>query len=179
MIGAILIGGKSQRKGSDKSKLELNGISLLERTKALLGSEFEDVILIGKEEDIFKGIGAIGGLHSAIKKANGKACFVLACDYPGINAGFISFMKAEYNETYDVVFPEWGDKVQTLCGIYGPGMLSLIELQIKTGDHKIQNLIKKCRVKLVRLGKKHEFYSDSLLVNMNTPGDYEQFKAKD
>ena len=89
------------------------------------------------------------------------------------------FMKAEYKETYDAILPEWDDKVQTLCGVYGPGMLSLIESQIKTGDHKIQNLIKKCRIKLVRFSKKDEFYSDSLLINMNTPSDYEQFKAKD
>ena len=88
-------------------------------------------------------------------------------------------MKAEYKETFDAVLPEWAGKIQTLCGVYGPDMLSLIESQINTGDHKIQNLIKKCRVKLVRFSKKHEFYSDSLLVNMNTPGDYEQFKAKD
>jgi len=179
MIGAILIGGNSKRMGLNKAGLELNGISLLDRSIAILNPEVEELFTIGKEDDIYKGVGAIGGLHSAIKKANGKAIFVLACDYPGINSGFIRFMKAEYQQAYDVVLPQWEGNIQTLCGVYGPGMLSLIESQIKSKDYKIQNLIKKCRVKLVRFSKKHEFYSDSLLINMNTPADYEQFKAKD
>ena len=179
MIGAILIGGDSKRMGLNKASLELNGISLLDRSIEILKPEVEELFTIGKEDDIYKGIGAIGGLHSAIKKANGNACYVLACDYPGINSGFIRFIKAEYQQSYDMVLPQWEGNIQTLCGIYGSGMLSLIESQIKSKDYKIQNLIKKCRVKLVRLSKKHEFYSDSLLINMNTPADYEQFKTKD
>mgnify|MGYP001395682753 CR=1 FL=1 len=179
MIGAILIGGDSRRMGVNKANIELNGISLLDRSIAILKPEVEDLFIIGKEDDIYNGIGAIGGLHSAIIKANGKAIFVLACDYPGINSGFIRFMKAEYQQSYDMVLPQWEGNIQTLCGVYGPGMLSLIESQIKSKDYKIKNLIKKCRVKLVRFSKKHEFYSDSLLINMNTPADYEQFKTKD
>ena len=58
-IGAILIGGDSRRMGVNKANIELNGISLLDRSIAILKPEVEDLFIIGKEDDSVVGLSAV------------------------------------------------------------------------------------------------------------------------
>ena len=173
MNAAILNGGKSRRMGEDKAMLQFNGEAIIDRLFTLLNNSFASVAIVGADDDIYQGIGVLGGLHSALKKSAQKACFVSACDYPGINTSFIEYMKAQYEPSFDAVLPVWKGYVQSLCGIYSPSAVVIIEQQIAKKEYKLGDMLKKARVKLVRLDKKQHFYSEHLLLNMNTKEDYE------
>ena len=175
MNAAILNGGKSRRMGQDKAMLPVNGEAIIDRLFTLLNSSFNSVAIVGADDDIYQGIGVLGGLHSALKKFAQKSCFVSACDYPGINTSFIEYMKAQYEPSFDAVLPVWKGHVQSLCGIYSPSTLVIIEQQIAKKEYKLGDMLKKARVKLVRLDKKQHFYSEHLLLNMNTISEYEQY----
>lgn len=175
MNAAILNGGKSRRMGQDKAMLPINGEAIIDRLFNLLDSLFTSVTIVEADDDIYQGIGVLGGLHSALKKSAQKACFVSACDYPGINTPFIEYMKAQYEPSFDAVLPLWKGHVQSLCGIYSPSTLVIIEEQIAKKEYKLGDMLKKARVKLVRLDKKQHFYSEHLLLNMNTISEYEQY----
>ena len=84
-------------------------------------------------------------------------------------------MKAQYEPSFDAVLPVWKGHVQSLCGIYSPSTLVIIEQQIAKKEYKLGDMLKKARVKLVRLDKKQHFYSEHLLLNMNTISEYEQY----
>ena len=42
---------------------------------SLLNNSFASVAIVGADDDIYQGIGVLGGLHSALKKSAQKACF--------------------------------------------------------------------------------------------------------
>ena len=69
MNAAILNGGKSRRMGEDKAMLQFNGEAIIDRLFTLLNSSFTSVAIVGADDDIYQGIGVLGGLHSALKKS--------------------------------------------------------------------------------------------------------------
>lgn len=97
MTGAILAGGRSRRmEGRDKTRLRVEGQSVLVRQAALLRELCGDCVLLAREEqlaelealgagevlaDLFDGCGPLGGLYTALEETEDDV-FLLACDLP-------------------------------------------------------------------------------------------------
>ena len=99
---AIIAGGQSRRMGRDKAFVELGGQTLIERViqrSAELG-QAETILITNKPADyahlglpMFRDAlpdkGSLGGIYTALLRAQSPAVLVLACDMPFVNADLL------------------------------------------------------------------------------------------
>jgi molybdopterin-guanine dinucleotide biosynthesis protein A len=101
--GLVLIGGKSERMGTDKSLLDYHGKSQREHVLKMLQPFCEAAFLScnatqsveiesSKIEDRFLGIGPMGGILSAFQSAPDKAWLTVACDMPHLNTDVLHYL---------------------------------------------------------------------------------------
>ncbi len=95
--GIILAGGKSTRMGVNKSFLKIGDTTIIERITDLMKSVFTNVILISNTpeeykflnipiyEDVYKGRGPLGGIHSGLINSETDSNFIVSCDLPLMN----------------------------------------------------------------------------------------------
>src|SRR6266850_5681776 len=111
--GFILVGGASSRMGTDKSRLMLNGRTFTELIAETVLQVTDSVKLVGKEgddlglksaPDVFKGWGALGGLHAAMAACKADWCLVVACDLPFVTSSLLERM-AGLRGSFDAVAP--------------------------------------------------------------------------
>ena len=91
ILGAVLVGGRSSRFGSDKAQAEWNGRSLAEHAAALVGQHVDAVVAVGGAgvvPDLPRtGLGPLGGIAGALAYAgeNGfDSVLTIACDMPRV-----------------------------------------------------------------------------------------------
>ncbi len=179
--GAVLVGGASQRMGRDKSRLMVDGVALAARAAGMLAELFEDVVLVGGEDDpgtvgrwVADGEGprsALRGLVRALEASDAERVMVLATDMPLVQPdlllAMIAFPRAE------VVVPETADGLHPLCALYDrEATLPVARARLEAGKLRLMGLIDS-------LGA-HVFDADEIeavdpggrsLVNVNTPED--------
>jgi molybdopterin-guanine dinucleotide biosynthesis protein A len=99
IAGALLLGGASERMGSDKAALELAGEPAARRTARLLATLFEEVLLVGGQPPdgtpgrrVADPAGprcALRGLVGALEAARAERVLVVATDLPGLTADLL------------------------------------------------------------------------------------------
>jgi len=164
MTGVVLVGGRSTRMGRDKATLELAGVTLQDRSAAVLRECFEKVSVIAHDD--VPGLGPIGGLLTALRHIKTEALFLVACDMPFLEAGLIQQMAGELPGYDAVAFPD-----EPLHAAYATRILPVVEQQIATQDYAMHRLLAKLRVK--------EFLTTQRprsLTNVNTPQEWELVK---
>lgn len=132
----ILAGGKSSRMEREKALVQINGENLVERAKRTLEETNPDriTLLCGDKlsslaphfadmevvEDVSPGLGAGGGVFTALTTARAESVFVLACDLPQVSPDLIRLLKARFDKSdADAVVPMQADKFkQPLCAFY-------------------------------------------------------------
>ncbi|MFT3744310.1 MAG: molybdenum cofactor guanylyltransferase [Pyrinomonadaceae bacterium] len=134
----ILIGGRSERFGSDKAFAEIDGQMLAVRAAETVERALRPKTLrfVAASEDQFRadlifrlgrpvvsdltpGFGAWSGLHAALSYSSTEWTFVLACDLPFISTDLIARLAEITNEEVDAVIPRQPDgRLQPLCGFY-------------------------------------------------------------
>lgn len=160
MTGIILAGGKSSRMGFNKALIEINGVSIIERTVNLFKEIFDEIIIITNTPleyeqfdvkiaaDLIKDAGALGGIYTGIFHASSNHSFAAACDMPFLDKDIILKMLDISMEGYAIV-PFANDKFHPLHAVYSKKCLKPMEEAIKSGDLRINNLLKKIRIKKV------------------------------
>ena len=91
ILGAVLMGGRSSRFGSNKAAAEWNGRSLAEHAAALVGQYVDEVVTVGGEGSIpdlpASGLGPLGGIAGALDHAAGHgfaSVLTIGCDMPRV-----------------------------------------------------------------------------------------------
>jgi molybdopterin-guanine dinucleotide biosynthesis protein A len=91
ILGAVLVGGRSSRFGSDKAVAEWNGRTLAEHAAALVGQHVDAVVTVGGEGDVpdlpRPGLGPLGGIAGALDHAAGHgftSVLTIGCDMPRV-----------------------------------------------------------------------------------------------
>lgn len=187
ITAAILAGGASERMGRDKTALTYRGRTFLEIAadavrdfpERLISAPqiLEDALPVGFEavRDVYPGMGPLGGIHAVLKAATFGHVLVLACDMPMIERDLLRYLCAFVGPEYDAFVPEdrrgWP---QSLCAIYAKTALGAIEEQLRLGDGKVRKLFDRLKVK--RVPMEFSKFSDSVLMNVNTPEDYRLLK---
>lgn len=188
----ILIGGESRRMGNDKALLKLAGRTFVEIIAGeLRRSGCKNISLIGKIESaelaeiaeknelkILPDIefpheksvrASIIGLYSALKYSELEWTFVIACDLPLINVGFIESLKAKIASDIEAVIPVQPDgRYQPFCAFYKRGeTLKAVQETLKSDNWKMTNLLSRLNAKYI------EFTPETAtpLFNVNTPDD--------
>lgn len=182
----IMAGGGSRRMGTDKSMLLINGRPNIERICEQLRGFFEQILISANEVDKFSflgfevipdkvpGQGPLMGIASALEASANEINFVMACDIPHIELGYIRRMLAEaVDSKADIVLPTADDgKYEPLFAIYRKSTLEAIKKVLSSGVRKISDVFDLCTVKYI------ELENADWLVNLNTLAEYEEFQTK-
>jgi molybdopterin-guanine dinucleotide biosynthesis protein A len=179
---AILAGGHAVRfGGQDKSALEVEGRTVLDRQVDALSQVAGEIWLVGRTSappgvtaiaDRTENRGPLGGLEAALSAATGDVTLVLACDIPYPSPAFLSFL-AELARDVDAVVPRTERGYHPLCAAYTPGALEPAARRVAAGRLRMRDLLDDLRLRVVteeeidRFGDRHR-----LLANVNTPADY-------
>jgi molybdopterin-guanine dinucleotide biosynthesis protein A len=160
ITGVILAGGEATRYGGRPKGLELvGGRRIIDRVANTLREVSDRLLLIANDPsapswlegvpvagDVRPGLGSLGGIHSALYRAEG-AVLVVAWDMPFVPAGLLRDLIA-LGSTHDVAVAESGSKrgVEPLCAFYGPACLVAIERRLAEGDRRVVSFFDDVRV---------------------------------
>ncbi len=185
MKACIIAGGKSGRFGDDKSLFVFEGRPLINHVLDIIKPLFDDVIIIANDRekfsflgldvipDIIPDLGPIGGLYTALEKINCSRVFILPCDMPFLNRGFVEYM-SQIPDLYDVIVPKSGGHFQPLHGIYGKNCIPYILKNIEEKKFKINSLFDEPDINIRIVGEDEiGFYADPFFMfkNINFKSD--------
>jgi molybdopterin-guanine dinucleotide biosynthesis protein A len=186
----ILAGGQSSRLGTDKQFLRLAGGTLVDYIVSRLKDHFEEIIVVtSKPEDykaadikavgdVLKGCGPLGGIHSGLASSKSRFSYVIACDMPYINPGYITYMKALLAGSQDAqaVITRFGNWIEPFNAFYSRELIPLIEKQLEGGEQRIGSMLEKAKTLYIEEKKAREFSPDwNMFININTRQEYESY----
>ena len=201
ITGIILAGGKSSRMGTNKSFLKLGDKTIIERTTDLMKSVFNDVIIITNTqdeyaflklpscEDVFKGKGPLGGIHSGLIHSNTENNFFISCDMPFVTKNLIEFI-INYKTTKLITITKADGFIQQLCGLYSkkvlPEIIKILEETDTKGSSKkredqtckVLQLVKNSDAEIINIETQYKDYKEGMFYNMNKPAEYEYIKER-
>ena len=167
----ILIGGKSERFGSEKWRANINGKSVLNRIWDAC-MHFEERVVIGKEKpknfkkpficDQLEIQAPINGLYTAIQHTEHDWIQLVSCDIPLIEADVFQMLWNSNAQESDIVIPFSNNRYQVTCALYHKRTLNYLESAINENDFSLLSLIKNLKITKVN------FNSDKRFWNMNT-----------
>ncbi len=148
----VLAGGKSQRMGTDKGLLDLNGKPFIshicDALKPVVG---EDIVIVSSNadydflghsriEDMISNKGPVGGLYTALKQSKTKFNLVLSVDVPLISTELLQWLVDNHEDSYMMTQVQSNDKISPLIAVYDRSM------RIVLGEHIAGNQLKLCDV---------------------------------
>lgn len=180
----ILTGGKSSRFGSDKSRAEFNGRTLVEHVLNSFVGDW-DFIIVGPAfptnspairftQETPHGGGPVSAIAAGLELVNSEFVAIVATDIPfagNVIAELIGFLPS----AQDVIIPlDSAGLRQTLCAIYRSKPLhsALTEIGNLPGK-SMKSLLARLDVTEINLG---EAFTSSLL-DIDTPEDLERVKG--
>lgn len=181
MLNAIiLIGGKSERMGTDKYQLKVHDKPQYIRLYEMLSEEDISPYLscskqqfdqipndFSKIADRYDGIGPIGGLASAIYHDHKNPILLVACDLINLTKKGIQRLIDQNDDSFDVVtYQKKGtDFKETTLTIYNPTSFSYIKQAVDEREFSLVGILKRCKVKSI------DVEDNSVLKNANTRDD--------
>jgi molybdopterin-guanine dinucleotide biosynthesis protein A len=192
LSAAVLAGGQSRRMGQDKALLPLveGGPPMLAIVLDRVRAIADDVMIVANDSPRYEpfgariapdehvGVGALGGIHAALRHAEHQHCLVVACDMPFLHPGLLARMASE-PRAYDVLAPllpgesrqrTGGLVYQTLHAIYGKSCIGPIEEELAAGNRQVVGFFSSVRVRTLELSEVQRW--DPALrsfFNANTP----------
>lgn len=180
----ILAGGHARRLGGhDKGALVVGDRRILDRQLAALEGRAARIVIVGGPErfggasfeviaDCLPGVGALGGLYTALVSARSERTLVIACDMPFVTGEFLEHL-ATGGSDFDATMPRDRHGLHPLCAAYARSAAPVIRRAIDQGVRTIQDAIDPLRIHLVEGPALEAFDPDGrLLENINTPDDY-------
>lgn len=181
----VLVGGKSSRMGQDKSALQVNGRTLLERAVQIAQAASKDVRLLGNPAqktrltvvpDRFPGCGPLAGIDAALAATEAELNFILSVDTPFVPLEFVRYLvdRACAGEAL-VTYPRLVSGYQPLCAVYRKQFGPIAEAALRDGQYKIDPLFSRVAtcilddMELRKLG-----FGDEIFDNLNTLEDWER-----
>jgi molybdenum cofactor guanylyltransferase len=190
VTGFVLAGGKSSRMGADKALLSLNGVTLLERTRAIVAQVCERVLIVGRRElyggfgecleDVYPGCGPLAGIHAALLYSSTPYSLITAVDTPFLSPQFLDYLIKRALESFAVVAaPRFAGKVQPLCSVFARDFLPLAEEALKSGRYKVEPNFPPEQTLILEEGDLAGFeIGADMFENLNTPGDLERARKR-
>jgi molybdopterin-guanine dinucleotide biosynthesis protein A len=127
----IQAGGQSRRMGKDKALLPFLGQTMIERVIERVAPTADEILVTTNNpvkysflglplfSDLIPDRGALGGLYTALKVANGDYVAVIACDMPFINPELIVAERDRLIDTgADIVIPGSSDGLEPFHAVY-------------------------------------------------------------
>ncbi|MBS0172217.1 MAG: molybdenum cofactor guanylyltransferase [Nitrospira sp.] len=186
VTGVLIAGGKSRRMGQDKRFLSVAGVSVFDRTLALLRTIFAENLVVLAEPiegldvqgcpvryDVVKGAGSLGGLLTGLLAATRPRIFAVACDMPFLDQNVMRFI-ASRDPTADVVAAYLESRFHPMQAVYSKRCVPFLQAMAERHELKIQALFHQndLRVTVLREEELLPFPSGrQSFQNINTPCD--------
>ena len=173
--GVVLAGGFSKRMGTDKAKLKLGNLTLLEiQVRKLREIGLEDIMVSGYSRpvegtrligDIYPHRGPMSGIHACLKAAKNPACLVVSVDVPLFPKEWLEKLIQDHSGPSTVL--SHGGEIEPLLAVYDADLARQAEELILSGERSVRKLLNDAEL------KKLEYTGDpDLLLNCNTPEDF-------
>lgn len=163
--GLVLAGGRSSRMGSDKAFLKYGNVPQMEAAAELLSTRCDRVFVSCRQEqadlygryglplvtDSYLELGPLGGLLSAQRLQPGAAWFVLACDFPLLDAPALEQLgnaRDPFRFATAYRLPEAG-KPEPLCTIYEPKSRAALLRQHGNGNDSLASFLDRSRISAI------------------------------
>ena len=191
--GFVLAGGQSSRMGREKALVEIGKRPMLEiGVEALRAAGAQSVTVLAGEkgrtlhkrfpdlhivDDFSPGLGAPGGIYSALESAKSDEIFILGCDFPFVSIALIEFLLMRLRRgEYDAVIPIQPDGFkQTLVAAYRKSTCIVpfqAEILRKDMTPSVREMLQKVSAAYVDF---EEFSTlpgaGDFFINVNTPED--------
>ena len=188
--GAILVGGHARRLGGiDKSALVVGSGSILDRQLSLLRELTPHILIVAGQApktvaadtmvvtDRIAGAGSLGGLYTALVDAPTEQVLVIACDMPFLTAPFLARL-AERGTGVDAALPRDERGRHPLCASYDRRIAGHLKARIDRGELRVGDALAGLLVRELGPDELAPFDPDGrLLLNVNTPADYERART--
>jgi molybdenum cofactor guanylyltransferase len=186
--GFILVGGKSSRMGTDKSKLVFHGTTSIERIAAELLAVTSTVAQVGSRRldghlsiknvpDLRPGWGALGGIHTALRACERDWALIVACDLPLVTRELFERLESFRNPSIDAVVPVQADgRPQPLCALYRRRTcFPQAERLIDEGEHTPRALLAAVQTRWIETAELDDLRgAKNFFLNVNTPADFDE-----
>jgi molybdopterin-guanine dinucleotide biosynthesis protein A len=126
------------------------------------------------QRDLRPHSGPLGGIHTALSRAERDVVLVVACDLPFLTRKFLQGLAALLSG-YDAVVPRPGGLPVPVCAFYSTRCLSAVETRLDAGDLKAADFLDDLAVRWVE-GQELDRLdpNGTALLNLNTPEDVER-----
>ena len=185
----IQAGGESSRMGEDKGLLLFEGEHLVEFIHNQMLQLRSPVIMISNSpeqyrgfgvpvfSDILPGIGALGGLITALTYSPLDSCLLLACDMPFIEPRLIDALLKK-SKGADVVIPIFNGRPEPFRAIYRRTCIDPISEMIRQGKRRMISFFEHVSVVYIdeEIVKRLDPAGRSF-ININTIEDLERAKS--
>jgi molybdopterin-guanine dinucleotide biosynthesis protein A len=181
----ILAGGNSTRfNGIIKSKIVIDGKTIISRIIETLGGIFDEVIIVTNTPDEFREYnsckiigdqflnkGPLGGIHSALSDTVREAVFVVAGDMPMLDKNIIirqiNFFE---NNKCDILIPQINQYIEPLHGIYRKTLAPILREYLEgENNNAIREFFKKADVNYMQFKESEKYHR--AFTNINSPSD--------
>ncbi|MCG9791268.1 molybdenum cofactor guanylyltransferase [Flavobacterium algicola] len=181
----ILAGGKSQRMGTDKGLLTLNGETFISHIctalKPLVGenivivSSNEDYDELGfpRIEDLIDNKGPVGGIYTALKHSKTKFNFILSVDTPLVSSDLLAWLAKSHDDGFMMTQLKVGQKASPLIAIYDRSCNTLCGEHIAGNQLKLRRLIDELSHQTLDVPEKWS----KQIQNINTPEEYKNIQS--
>ena len=182
--GIILAGGKSQRMGTDKGLLPLNGKPFIKHIYEAMKPIFGDNIVVvssnaaydafgyNRIEDLVSDKGPVGGLYTALKQSKTKFNLVLSVDVPLITTELVKWLVDNHDDGYLVTQVQVGEKVSPLVAVYDRALRTLLGEHMAGNQLKLRDVIAEINPQTLMIPEKWS----NQLQNINTEEDYKKIQ---
>jgi molybdopterin-guanine dinucleotide biosynthesis protein A len=183
---AIIAGGQATRFGGrDKSRLIIEGRSIIVRQMEVLQRVASELLVVGGAPDRFTdlelevvpdgmpGTGPIGGVYTALDAASNDRVIVVGCDLPFLHEGLLGRLAALAGDERDGAWVRGPRGLEPLLACYRREARSAILQAITAGRRQLNQLGTVLRMVEVGEDELRTFgRPDRLLANVNSPADY-------
>lgn len=188
MLTVILTGGQSSRMGRDKALLPLQhktmSEALVQRYQRAFGEVAVSVNVKGRFPsggarelvDAFPGIGPLNGLYSAFTQTDAELVFLTATDLPNGDPRLVQFLRNCIVKHDACVIQRADGNLEPLFALYRRTCLPYVQENLKLGRRSLHNILHKIDTRFIPEEELlMEFDLNTILLNLNTPTDYEAF----
>lgn len=173
LVAGVFVGGRSSRMGEPKGLLlTQEGVSIVERTLALLDALDIPAVLVGKHAayahiarptlpDVRPNAGPLGGLAALLAHAGEGMALALACDMPKVSSAALRELARAAPHAMALA-PRRDGRWEPLFARYdAPRVLPIARARLDEGQHSLQGLLDEIGASELSLSRaRHEELDD-------------------
>jgi molybdopterin-guanine dinucleotide biosynthesis protein A len=185
----IQAGGESRRMGSDKALLPFLGQPLILRPLSRLAGLANEVLVTSNRPESYRflsltpipdlspGLGALGGLYTALSAARYPYVAVVACDMPFASLEILALELILVKETgTDAVIPRSNGGTEPFHAVYRrETCLPHVHAALETGKRRVDAWFSDVHIRFLEIEEMLPYDPDQLaFLNINTPEELQE-----